>query len=97
MNSINLKPRVAVTLWGSGICAFGLVLGPLGAVLSAFCCWFSSVLRVAILGCFCCDSTSHSAYPILHIHGGGLGGGWGNGLGAVLVLLGGGGCGFGSI
>ena len=33
MNSIRLQPGVVVTLCGSGICGFGLVLGPLGVVL----------------------------------------------------------------
>ena len=33
MNSISLQLWVVVTLLGSRICAFGLVLGPLGAVL----------------------------------------------------------------
>ena len=33
MNYISLQPWVVVTLWGSGACAFGLDLCPLGAIL----------------------------------------------------------------
>ena len=50
MNSISLQPEVVVTLWGSGVCAFGLGLGPLGAVSGAICCWFGSAFGDGYFG-----------------------------------------------
>ena len=52
MNSINLQPGIVVTSWWSEICTFGLVWGPLGLFLVAFCCSFGSAFGGGYFGLF---------------------------------------------